>query len=130
MGHYLADKTYGTNGSCQKEQGGAAYTCNYNYTGHPHIDVEENFNPNLSTDVFKWIPQALFQDLRDNTPNETILNNNFVNDAVSGFTNAQMFTAFQSSIFTLQDYRLKLIQQNSGNPTSGNVTNLFFQYHY
>ncbi len=45
--------------SCQKEQGGAAYTCNYNYTGRPHIDVEENFNPNLNSDVFKWIPQGI-----------------------------------------------------------------------
>ena len=99
-------------------------------TCHPHIDVEENFNPNLGTDPFKWVPQGLYQDLRDNTPNETLANLNFVNDAVTGFTNAQMFAGFQSNIFTLQDYRVKLIQQNPTISTSGNITNLFLQYHY
>lgn len=45
------------------------------------------------------------------------------------FINQQMFNAFQSTIYTLQDYRVKLLQQTS-NPTSGFVTNLFAQYHY
>ncbi len=53
-----------------------------------------------------------------------------VNDQVSGFTIAQMFSALQSSIYTLQDYRLRLIQQNPANPTTPQVTNLFSQYHY
>lgn len=45
-------------------------------------------------------------------------------------TNQQMFTAFQSNIYTLADYKAKLILQNPTNPTSNFVTNLFFQYHY
>lgn len=54
----------------------------------------------------------------------------FVDDNVSNYTNQQMFNAFQSSIFTLQDYRVKLIQQNPTNPTTPQVTNLFSQYGY
>ncbi|MEO6358137.1 MAG: hypothetical protein ABIU77_04415 [Ferruginibacter sp.] len=128
MGHYMADKTYGTSASCQKEQRGASPTCNFNATGHPHIDVEENFNPNLGTDPFKWIPQGVYQDLRDNT-NE-ILPLGFVNDNVSNFTNQQMAAAFQSNIFTLQDYKAKLILLNPTNTTIAQVNNFFVQYHY
>lgn len=88
----------------------------------------QNDCPNLPTDRFKWIPQGLFYDLLD-PANETIANFNFVNDYVSGYTNAQMFDAFQSNVFTLQDYRTRLLSQTS-NPTSQYVTDLFFQYHY
>ncbi len=130
MGNFLSDRTYKSLVVCQTEQTGGISWCSTDGTVHPHIDVVENFNPNLLTDPFRWIPQGLFQDLRDNTPNETIVNLRFVNDAVTGYTNAQMFSAFQNTIFTLQDYRLRLIQQNPTNPTSGNVTNLFFQYRY
>lgn len=92
---------------------------------HPHLDVEESFNPNLASDPFKWIPQGLFYDLRD-LSNE----NAPVIDQVSGFSNQQMFNAFQSTIFTLADYRAKLLQQNPTNQISAFVTNLFNQYHY
>lgn len=50
-------------------------------------------------------------------------------DQVSGYTNQQMFNAFQSSIFTLQDYRVRLLQTTT-NPTSSHVADLFTQYHY
>ena len=65
MGHFLSDRTYGTTASCQNEQRGGTTWCNFSGTGHPNIDVVENFNPNLASDVFRWIPQGLFQDLRD-----------------------------------------------------------------
>ncbi len=124
MGHYLADKTYGTNGSCQKEQTGGSTWCNTSGTLHPHIDVEENFNPILSSDVFKWIPQGLYQDLRD------VTNENFpIIDNVSNYTNQQMFNNFQSNISTLQNYKIRLLQTTS-NSTSASVTNLFSQYGY
>ncbi|MEO7044032.1 MAG: hypothetical protein ABI091_01905 [Ferruginibacter sp.] len=40
-----------------------------------------------------------------------------------------MFGAFQSNIYTLHDYRVKLLQQTT-NATSANVPDLFSQYHY
>lgn len=128
MGHFLADRTYGTNASCQTEQLGATSTCNFNATGHPHLDVEESFNPNLQSDPFNWIPQGLFFDLMD-PANETIANFNFVNDFVSGYTTSQMFNTFQSNIYTLQDYRARLLQTTTNN-TSAQVTGLFAQYNY
>lgn len=30
------------------------------------IDVEENFNSNLTADPFRWIPKGLMEDLMDN----------------------------------------------------------------
>lgn len=52
-----------------------------------------------------------------------------VTDQVSSYTNTQMFGAFQSNIYTLQDYKARLLQTTT-NPTSQFVTGLFSQYHY
>ncbi len=129
IGHIFSDMQYGINADCQDEQNNLPGTnwCSYNGTGHPHLDVEENFNPNLTADPFHWIPQGLYYDLVDpanekNPPNP-------VTDSVSGYTNAQLFNAFQSNIYNYHDYRVKLLQQTS-NPTSGNVPSLFSQYGY
>ncbi|MEO9020950.1 MAG: hypothetical protein ABI237_13155 [Ginsengibacter sp.] len=106
----------------------------YYYNGSPtpglssHLNLLENFNPNSATDHFKWIPTGLFYDLLD-PANETLTAGNPVNDLVSGYTNAQMFSTFQSNIYTLQDYKARLLQTVS-NPTSSQVTGLFSQYHY
>ena len=43
------------------------------------MDVEENFNPNLSSDPFNWIPQGLFYDLND-TRNDFTFDPAMVND--------------------------------------------------
>ena len=51
-----------------------------------------------------------------------------VNDQVNTYTNQQMFNAFQSSIYTLQDYRDKLLLQNGNNQAE--ITSLFTQYGY
>lgn len=128
MGHYLADRTYGTTASCQTEQAGGATWCKTNGTLHPHIDVVENFNPDLSSDPFKWIPKGVFQDLRDVT-NEQKASGGFVNDNVSNYTNQQMFNALLYNIYSLQDYKAKLLLQNNNNQ-SVQVTNLFTNYHY
>ncbi len=128
MGHYLADKTYLTQASCQTEQKNGSTWCNGNGTNHPHLDVEENFNPNLSNDPFHWIPQGLFYDLWDNR-NDFTFDPTMVNDQVFGYTNRQMFNAFQSDVYSLQDYRIRLLQQNNNNQ-SAEIINLFSQYHY
>ena len=56
MGHYFADKKYNTSAGCQSEQIGAdgfGIAFCPSGTNHPHLLVEENFNPNLSSDHFK-----------------------------------------------------------------------------
>jgi|SRR6185437_7438473 len=126
MGHFLADQRYGVNASCHIEQPG--HTFCPNGTNHPHIDVLENFNPNLETDPFRWIPKGLMEDMMDNTPNETI-----VNDQVTGFTIGTLFNALQSDVSTVQQYRARIKSQNPvlpGGTTTTQLDNLFASYLY
>lgn len=131
MGHFLANQQYTTKASKTAEQTGAdGYGIFYypNGTNYPHLEVLENFNPNLSSDPFHWIPKGLFYDLND-TRNDFLFDPSMINDQVSGYTNQQLFNAFQSNIYTLQDFRIKLLQTTT-NSTSAFVPNLFSQYGY
>jgi hypothetical protein len=121
MGHFLAEQRYPTTASCQSEQiGGSSYCGN-----DAHINVLENFDPNLTVDPFHWIPKGLIEDLMDFT-NET-RPPQAVNDAVSGYTIQQIFNALQSDINSPQQYRDRFLQQNGFNQQ---VINLFTEYHY
>lgn len=122
MGHFLADQRYGLNASCQFEQEGGVEFCSNGGVNHAHIDVLEQFDPNLADDPFHWIPKGLMLDMMDNTPFETV-----VNDQVSGYTIGQLFNGLQSDISSLQQYRDRLLQQNGNDPQ---VLLLFSQYHY
>ena len=127
MGHFLLDQRFGVSASCQSEQrdaNGVGIPFCPNTINHPPIDVLEQFNPNLASDPFRWIPKGLMEDLMDNTPNEFP-----VNDQVLGFSIQQLFNALQTDVTTVQQYRLRFIQQNPNNQTVF-VTNLFDQYHY
>ena len=125
MGHFLADQRYGITASCQIEQNGGLECCNNNYTGHPHIDVLENFIHPLVSDQFQWIPKGLFWDLMDNgEPPFTM-----INDQVSGYTIQQIFAAYQPDVTTLQQYRDRLLQQNNNNQQT-QILNLFQSYGY
>ena len=126
MGHFLADQQYGTLGSCQAEQSGGFSYCPGG-GAHPHIDVLEAFNPNLNSDPFRRIPKGLMEDLIDVT-NETNPPG-VINDGVSGFTISQLFTALQSNVTTIPQYRDRLILQNPGFSATA-IINLFGQYHY
>lgn len=88
----------------------------------------EDFNPNYTSDPLRWIPQGLYYDLNDNR-NDRSSNSSAVVDQVSGFTNQQMYNAFNASVTTLQAYRSNLILLNPNNQTI-QVTNLFAQYGY
>ncbi len=130
MGHFMADLRYGNRGSCQGIQDyGFSYCSNTSPTSphNSHVDALESFDPNLSGDPFKWIPKGLYQDLRDAT-NES-RPPQAVNDAVTGYSNQQMFNAFGSSITTLQGYRTNLLNTTT-NSTSLSVAGLFTEYHY
>lgn len=130
MGHYIADNTYETSTSCQKEQVGGTNWCNTIGNRHPYIDVDKYFYPNLSSDYFKWIPKGLFQDLRDNRNDLLAVPQRVaINDQVNGFTNQQMFNALQWDITTLAQYQVRFKQQNPNNQTAL-ITNLFGQYNY
>lgn len=129
MGHFLANRTYGLNSGISLEQG-IGYTNNNPVNGlSSHINLLEDFSPFRTNDPFHWIPQGLFYDLNDNR-NDNLFNTQAVTDQVTGYTNAQMFSAFQSTIYTLQAYRVRLLQINNNNNNSTPVINLFSQYGY
>ncbi|MEO6638354.1 MAG: hypothetical protein ABIN25_08760 [Ginsengibacter sp.] len=129
MGHFLANRTYGFSSGASIEQG-ISYTNNIPVNGlSSHLNLLEDFSPFRTNDPFHWIPQGLFYDLNDNR-NDNLFNTQAVNDQVLGYTNAQMFSAFQSTIYTLQAYRIKLLQINNNNNNPTPVTNLFSQYGY
>ncbi len=124
-GTLLADQTYGVNGSSTSED---QYSYTYDGTTHIHIAVLENWNPNLSSDPFNWIPKGLMEDMIDITPNESI-----VNDQVSGFTISELFAALQNDVTTVQQYHTRLITQNPtlpNNTTVAQLTALFTSYNY
>lgn len=128
IGHFLANRQYGFNSSTAYEQG-IAYNNNAPVAGlNSHLNLLEDFSPFRTNDPFHWIPQGLYYDMVDNR-NDIFFNPAAVNDNVLGYTNQQMFNAFQSTIFTLQDYRVNLLQHN-GNNQAVEVTNLFNQYGY
>lgn len=128
MGHFLANRTYGFSSSASIEQG-ISYTNNNPVNGlSSHINLLEDFSPFRTNDPFHWIPQGLFYDLND-TRNEQRITGGPVDDNCSNYTNSQMFNAFQSTIYSLQTYRVRLLQTTT-NPTSGFVPNLFSQYGY
>ena len=85
----------------------------------------ENFNPNLVSAPFHWIPKGLMYDLIDNgePPSTGVI------DQVSGFTIAQIFAALQSDVTSVPAYKARLIQQNPGNQTT-QITTLFASYDY
>ena len=129
MGHFLANRQYGFNSLVSVEQG-FGYTNDIPVAGlNSHLNLLEDFSPFRTNDPFYWIPQGLFYDLNDNR-NDNLFNQQAVTDQVTGYTNAQMFSAFQSSILTLQNYRVKLLQINNNNNNPTPVTNLFSQYGY
>lgn len=76
---------------------------------------------------FYWIPKGLMEDLMDNgEPTATTK----VNDLVSGYTINQIFTALQSDVTSLSQYKARLLQQNPGNTSNNNLNALFTSYGY
>ncbi len=128
-GHFLANRQYGMNSGISVEQG-IGYTNNnpVNLLSS-HLNLLEDFSPFRTNAPFHWIPQGLFYDLNDNR-NDNLFNQQAVTDQVTGYTNAQMFSAFQSTIYTLQNYRVRLLQINNNNNNPTPVINLFSQYGY
>lgn len=129
MGEYMADRRYGNVSSAAGEQFSSYYN-GYGGSGlNCHLVALELYDPNLAGYPFNWIPKGLYYDLLDTrVENKPPVGTGPVNDSVSGYTNQQMFNAFNSTILSIQSYKTNFIQQN--NITSANVTNLFQSYGY
>ncbi len=132
IGQYFTDKKYGPNSSEDYFSfGGGDYTNNSPIDGFSsHLNVLENFAPNVTGAHFSWIPVGLFYDMmddrNDNTATPRIVN---IDDQVSGYSNKEFFNAFSSSITSLASYKANLLQQNANNQST-QVNSLFSQYGY
>lgn len=125
-GRVLADRVYGINFSSNQVEQGQTYTNGNPVAGlSSHLNLLEDFDPVFRpNDPFRWIPQGIYYDMFD------IRNENFpVFDQVSNYTNQQFFNALDADIFTLQNYRIRLLQEN-GNNQQNEVTQLFTNYGY
>ena len=89
-----------------------------------HINALEDFDPIRTIYPFRWIPSGLYYDLID-TRNEAVP----VVDNVSGYTNQQIFSALQSDVTSITQFRNQLLQ-NSGNNQQSQVNTLFTSYGY
>ncbi len=130
MGHFMADLRYGLQSTQTNEQG-IGYVNNAPMSGlSSHINLLEDFSPFRTTDPFFWIPQGVYQDLRDDRNDRNAVPRRVdIDDNVVNYTNQQMFNSFNSGITTLQGYRTNLLNTTT-NSTSGFVTPLFGRYGY
>jgi len=125
MGFYLANLKYNVEPGSTKGDCCLAVQDN-GFVSNDGIALE-NFNPNLSSDKFHWIPKGLMLDLIDiGEPTATTK----VNDQVSGYTIQQIFGALQSDITSISQYKARLLQQNQSNPTNIYINPLFVSYGY
>src|SRR5690625_4316320 len=122
IGYEMEDMHYGLHCSSFKEWDGIIYTTHGGISSAEHY--EEEFNPNNTNDPFHWIPKGLYHDLIDNE-NETAP----IIDAVSGYTDQELFNALDNDVNNLGDYRQNLLQEN-GNNQATQVNQLFNEYGY
>jgi len=85
----------------------------------------EAFNPNLASDVHRWIPQGLPYDLFDNRNDGSIP----LIDNVNGYTINQSFNALLSDVRSISAFKDRLLFQNS-NAQQLQVYELFNEYNY
>jgi len=124
MGHFLSDRKYGLISS-PTDNLQFIYNNNSPITNYSsHLNALEDFGPNRTAFLDRWIPQGLYLDLIDtrNEPGPVP-----VIDGVSNFNNQQLFNALDPDIRTMLQYRDRLIGENPNNQTVA-VRNLFAQY--
>jgi len=123
-GRTMADKRYGMQ-SAPFQCGGQLFANNAPLHGYSsHGAYLETFDPDYGGYLFRWIPSGLFLDLVDDR-NEILP----VVDAVSGYTDAQLFNALDSDVSSMAQYRERLLSENNQH-AQANVTTLFGAYHY
>ena len=90
-----------------------------------HLNYLEDYDPDDVNNPFRWIPEGIYNDLID-------ARNEFptpISDGVSGFTNAQIFSALDADVSSMPQFRERLILENPASQTA-QARSLFTQYHY
>jgi len=137
VGHFLTDQKYNPNPAIITEQG-ISYSNGSLDDGstivsiplNTHTNFLEDFNPNRTIDVFRWIPQGLYHDLMDDrNDNNAIPRRVPVDDSVMGYNNEQFFNALDNDIIDLPGFRMRLLSEN-GNAQAAGVNTIFQFYGY
>jgi len=123
-GRMMADKHYEML-SAPFQCGGQLFANNTPLHGYSsHGAYLETFDPNYTGYLFRWIPSGLFLDLIDDR-NEILP----VVDAVSGYTDAQLFSALDADVSSMAQYRQRLLAENNQHAQAA-VNTIFGAYHY
>ncbi len=128
IGYIYTDRHYGDGGSPTSFIAGMQ-GIGYGSTGglNCYLRAIENFDPNINSEVHRWIPEGLPYDLMDNR-NDFAFGSPVLDD-VNGYSIPQCFNALQSDVRTVFVFRDRLLQQN-GNNQSVQVNALFNEYNY
>jgi hypothetical protein len=90
-----------------------------------HLNALEDYDPiNRPNDPFRWIPEGIYYDMFD-VRNENVP----VFDAVSNYTNQQLFQSLGPNVKSMPQYRNRLLLDN-GNNQQNQVIQLFLNYGY
>lgn len=92
-----------------------------------YLNAIENFNPNFTGDLHRWIPQGLCYDLIDNR-NDAFFGGVIIDD-VENYTSQQCFNALQYNVTSVLAFKDRLLTQN-GNSQQNQVNLLFNGYGY
>ncbi|GAB2653341.1 hypothetical protein GCM10027036_03290 [Flavihumibacter cheonanensis] len=127
-GHYLTNLKYGALSGSFFEQG-EPYSNDSPISGlSSNLNLLENFNPTILRDPFNWIPQGLYYDLMDNRNDDQ---GDYVPlfDNVAGYTFQQLFNSLDSDVSSIQNYKIRLLNENGNNQATG-VNTIFTFYGY
>jgi hypothetical protein len=131
IGHYFANFKYQTSTDVYYVEQGTTYkngTWGINLACH--LNLLEDFNPQLLTDPFHWIPQGLYYDLKDPRNDKTTTPFRiFLDDQCSGYSNKNFFDALDADIVSLQAYKTRLLNENN-NSQAPAVNTIFNFYGY
>ncbi len=112
----------------QREQGNDYFNNSPVQGLSSHINLLEDFDPDFINDPFHWIPQGIYYDLIDDRNDGAVPSpRNNIRDEVNTYLNSQFFNALDGDVFSIPQFRNRLLQENS-NRQAIQVNNLFTDY--
>jgi len=118
----MTDMQYGGTSTGFREQGVDYFNNTPVFGLSSHMNWLEDFSPNRVGDVFRWIPVGLYNDLIDDRDENVPLL-----DRVNLYTNQQLFNALDNDVFSLDQFRIRLLIENN-NLQANEVNQIFALY--
>lgn len=131
MGHFLTNARYGSQSPQFNEQGNGYTNNNPVNLLSSNYNLLEDFSPVRNNDPFRWIPQGLFYDMIDDRNDRAASGGItlYPIDLVGGYNNGQFFNTLANDIYSIPEYRERLITLYPNNQTA-DVRSLFSFYGY